>query len=86
MQAEHEAPVTSIGVSEDGLQIVLGTEAGSIGKLALLTQAYTPLLTSHTDTVHAVAAHPSRFPVVLLQAQHSSAVACPSFHTYHVAH
>ncbi|KAK9866441.1 hypothetical protein WJX84_003773 [Apatococcus fuscideae] len=60
LEAEHEAPVTSIGVSEDGLQIVLGTEAGSIGKLALLTQAYTPLLTSHTDTVHAVAAHPSR--------------------------
>ncbi|KAK9836570.1 hypothetical protein WJX74_003288 [Apatococcus lobatus] len=60
LEAEHEAPVTSIGVSQDGLHIVLGTEAGSIGKLALLTQAYTPLLTSHTDTVHATAAVPSR--------------------------
>ena len=73
LQAEHEAPVTSIAVSQDGLHIVLGTEAGSIGKLALLTQAYKPLVTSHADTVHAVAVHPNRYltgSMQNLQVQH----------------
>lgn len=31
LEAEHEAPITSIGVSMDGLQLAVGTENGSVG-------------------------------------------------------
>lgn len=33
MQAEHEAGVTSVGISPDGLRCAVGTESGAIGVL-----------------------------------------------------
>ena len=30
LEAEHEAPITSVGVSGDGLQLAVGTENGSV--------------------------------------------------------
>lgn len=55
MQAEHEAPVTAIGLAPDGLTIAIGTENGVIGCLDVPTHQYRTLLRSHTDTVNAVA-------------------------------
>lgn len=55
VQAEHEAPVTAIGLSPDGLTIAVGTENGAIGCLDVPTHQYRTLLRSHTDTINAVA-------------------------------
>ena len=55
MQAEHEAPVTAIGLAPDGLTIAIGTENGVIGCLDVPTHQYRTLLRSHTDTINAVA-------------------------------
>lgn len=54
MQAEHEAPVTAIGLAPDGLTIAIGTENGAIGCLDVPTHQYLTLLRSHTDTINAV--------------------------------
>lgn len=37
LQAEHEAPVTAIGLAPDGLTIAIGTENGVIGCLDVPT-------------------------------------------------
>ena len=55
LQAEHEAPVTAIGLAPDGLTIAVGTESGAIGCLDVPTHQYRTLLRSHTDTINAVA-------------------------------
>ena len=55
VQAEHEAPVTAIGLSPDGLTIAVGTENGAIGCLDVPTHQYRMLLRSHTDTINAIA-------------------------------
>lgn len=55
VQAEHEAPVTAIGLAPDGLTIAVGTENGVIGCLDVPTHQYRTLLRSHTDTINAVA-------------------------------
>lgn len=55
LQAEHEAPVTAIGLAPDGLTIAVGTENGAIGCLDVPTHQYRTLLRSHTDTINAVA-------------------------------
>lgn len=59
-QAEHESGVTSVGVSPDGLRVVVGTESGVMGMLDIPTHHYTPLLRSHVGAVNAVAADPNR--------------------------
>ena len=55
VQAEHEAPVTAIGLAPDGLIIAVGTENGALGCLDVPTHHYRTLLRSHTDTINAVA-------------------------------
>lgn len=59
-QAEHEAPVTSVGVSPDGLRVACGTENGSIGMLDVAGHRYSTLLRSHSGTINALAIDPSR--------------------------
>ena len=60
LQAEHESGVTAVGVSPDGLQVAVGVESGALGVLDIPTHHYTPLLRSHTASVHAVVADPNR--------------------------
>ncbi|KAG1677552.1 hypothetical protein FOA52_014450 [Chlamydomonas sp. UWO 241] len=60
LEAAHEGPVTSCGVSADGLTVCIGTEGGALGVLHIPSQAYRTLLRSHTAAVHAVAADPNR--------------------------
>ena len=59
-QAEHEAPVTSVGTSGDGLRVCVGTESGALGVLDIPSQQYRTLLRSHTGAVGGVAADPKR--------------------------
>ena len=58
MQAENEAPVTSVGLSPDGLRIALGTESGAVGVLDIATHCHATLLRSHTGPVNVIAASP----------------------------
>ncbi|KAK9823925.1 hypothetical protein WJX72_006401 [[Myrmecia] bisecta] len=60
LEAEHEAPVTAVGVGPDGLRMAIGTENGSVGVLDVPTHQYATLLRSHTDAVNAVAKDPNR--------------------------
>eukprot|EP00892_Ulva_mutabilis_P005257 jgi/Ulvmu1/3102/UM015_0142.1 len=55
LEAEHETPVTAVGMSPDGLQLCVGTENGSLGLLDIATHKYSTVLRSHTDSVNALA-------------------------------
>ena len=60
MEAEHEGPVTSIGVSQDGLSVCVGTENGAVGVLSIPSQGYKTILRSHIGSILDVAADPGR--------------------------
>lgn len=61
VQAEHEASVTSVGMSPDGLAVCIGTENGTVGVLDVPTHQYRTLLRSHVGPVNCVAADPNRW-------------------------
>lgn len=58
LQAKNEAPVTSVGLSPDGLQICVGIETGTIGSLDIATHCHATLLRSHTGIINSVAISP----------------------------
>lgn len=60
LEAEHEAPVTSVSLAPGGLAVAIGTEDGVAGVLDVASHRYSMLLRSHCGAVAAVAAHPSR--------------------------
>eukprot|EP00798_Chlamydomonas_sp_ICE-L_P014445 gene14445-20453_t len=60
LEAEHEAPVTSVGTSHDGLRVCVGTENGAIGVLDIPSHQYETLLRSHVGPVNAVTTDPNR--------------------------
>mmetsp|Transcript_29515 Transcript_29515/g.74224 ORF Transcript_29515/g.74224 Transcript_29515/m.74224 type:complete len:114 (+) Transcript_29515:828-1169(+) len=59
-QAEHESPVSAIGLSPDGLRIAVGCEGGSVGVMDVPTHQYDTLLRSHTGSVTMIDADPIR--------------------------
>jgi WD40 repeat protein len=67
LEAEHEAPITSVGVSGDGLQLAVGTENGSVGLLDIPTHKYAPMV-----CVHIRWTFPSRFWLWIFPAFDSS--------------
>ena len=58
LEAQHEGPVLSVNVSQDGLKLAVGTSNGTVGILNIETHAYNNLLRSHADTVYALAVDP----------------------------
>ncbi|CAM9725981.1 unnamed protein product [Scytosiphon promiscuus] len=58
MEAAHESAVASVCSSADGLKLAVGTSAGSIGVLDVMTHGYTTALRSHRGAVTAVAVDP----------------------------
>lgn len=54
MEAHHEGKVTSVDISTDGSQLLVGTSAGTLGLLQIADHTYTTILRSHTDRIHAV--------------------------------
>ena len=60
LEAEHDAPVTAIGMSPDQLRVCVGTEKGAVGVLDIPSHGYQTLIRSHTDDVVCVAADPLR--------------------------
>ncbi|CAN0054207.1 unnamed protein product, partial [Laminaria digitata] len=60
MEAAHESAVVSITSSQDGRTLAVGTAAGSIGVLDVMTHGYTTAMRSHRGKVTAAAVDPSR--------------------------
>ncbi|CAN0492709.1 unnamed protein product [Hapterophycus canaliculatus] len=53
-----QSAVASVCSSGDGLKLAVGTSAGSIGVLDVMTHGYTTALRSHRGAVTAVAVDP----------------------------
>ena len=71
LEAEHETPVTAVGVTPDGLAIAALTAGGSVGVLDVPSHRYRTLLRSHTDSVFDVAMDPNRNEVTTVSADGS---------------
>ena len=59
LEAQHEGPVQSVNVSQDGLRLAVGTSNGTVGVLDIATHAYKNVLRSHADSIYALAIDPS---------------------------
>ncbi|XP_065066075.1 WD repeat-containing protein 90-like [Rhopilema esculentum] len=51
MEAEHEGPVSAVGVSPNGILVAAITETGNIGVLDISTRSYKTLIRSHLQKV-----------------------------------
>lgn len=60
LEAKHEGAVTSAAVSWNGLSLLVGTRAGTLGELDVASHGYQTLLRSHTDAVHAMSVRPEQ--------------------------
>jgi len=60
LQAQHKCAISCVQLSGDGLSVLVGNEAGSIGMLDLTSTAYQTRVRSHLDTVYGVAFDPNR--------------------------
>jgi WD40 repeat protein len=61
LEAQHEGPVISVNVSQDGLKLAVGTSNGTVGILDVTTHAYKNLLRSHADTIYSLTIDRERF-------------------------
>lgn len=64
MEAKHEGTVSSVDISQDGIQIICGTNNGSIGLLDISSQNYRTLLRSHIDSIVSVDYHKTKNEVI----------------------
>jgi WD repeat-containing protein 90 len=60
LEAKHEGTVTAIDITQDGIQVICGTEIGSIGLLDIAQQNYKTLLRSHTKGIRSLELHTNR--------------------------
>ncbi|QDZ18050.1 WD repeat domain-containing protein [Chloropicon primus] len=60
LEVEHDAPVTNMSLSYDGLQIAVGTSNGTIGYLDIPSHEYKTLIRSHSSVINDVAVDPQR--------------------------
>lgn len=51
LEAQHEAPVTSLNVSRDGAKVLVGTSAATLGLLDVTQFSYSTILRSHNGRV-----------------------------------
>lgn len=59
MEANHEGAVSSIKVSSDGLQLVVGTTTGTIGVLKIAEHYYSTVQRSHVGPIFEIVGRPS---------------------------
>lgn len=50
-EAQHDSPITSVSVSEDGLRAIAGCSSGSAGTLDITDSSYRVYLRSHSGAV-----------------------------------
>uniref|UniRef100_A0A8B9Q1W1 WD repeat-containing protein 90 n=1 Tax=Apteryx owenii TaxID=8824 RepID=A0A8B9Q1W1_APTOW len=51
LEAEHEAPVSSVCISPDSLKVLCTTTTGNLGYLDIQSRDYSTLMRSHTDSI-----------------------------------
>ncbi|XP_062444576.1 WD repeat-containing protein 90 [Rhea pennata] len=51
LEAEHEAPVSSVCISPDSLKVLCTTTTGNLGYLDIESRDYNTLMRSHTDSI-----------------------------------
>ncbi|XP_055662481.1 WD repeat-containing protein 90 isoform X3 [Falco peregrinus] len=51
LEAEHEAPVSSVCISPDSCKVLCTTAAGNVGYLAIQSRDYNTLMRSHEDSI-----------------------------------
>ncbi|EEY61397.1 uncharacterized protein PITG_01693 [Phytophthora infestans T30-4] len=66
LEAQHEAGVSCLDVSADGMKVIVGSRNNAIGVLDIASQQYATLLRSHTKKVTAMAPAPWRSPLTSL--------------------
>ncbi|KAF4129031.1 WD domain G-beta repeat domain-containing protein, partial [Phytophthora infestans] len=66
LEAQHEAGVSCLDVSADGMKVIVGSRNNAIGVLDIASQQYATLLRSHTKKVTALAPAPWRSPLTSL--------------------
>ncbi|KAK1941739.1 WD repeat-containing protein 90 [Phytophthora citrophthora] len=66
LEAYHEAGVSWLDVSADGMKVLVGSRNNSIGVLDISDQQYATLLRSHTKTITAMAPAPWESPLASL--------------------
>ncbi|GMF19093.1 unnamed protein product [Phytophthora fragariaefolia] len=66
LEAHHEAGVSSLDVSPDGMKILVGTRNNAIGLLDIADQQYATLLRSHNKEITAMAHAPWGSPLASL--------------------
>lgn len=59
IEAKHDSAVMSIDIAFDALEIICGTENGSIGSLNIQTKQYKTILRSPPGKVYSMSAHPT---------------------------
>ncbi|KAM6299212.1 WD repeat-containing protein 90 [Aegotheles albertisi] len=60
LEAEHEAPVSSVCISPDGRKVLCTTTAGHLGYLDIQSRDYNTLMRSHEDSVLAFSVEGTR--------------------------
>lgn len=60
LEAQHEAPVTSVALTAGGLGLAAGCEDGLLGLLNVASRRYTALMRSHCGPVACVVPHHER--------------------------
>ncbi|KAG7393381.1 WD repeat-containing protein 90 [Phytophthora pseudosyringae] len=76
LEAHHEAGVSCLDVSADGMKVLVGSRNNAIGVLDIADQQYATLLRSHTKQITAIAAAPWGCPLasLLLEDAHPGGV------------
>jgi WD40 repeat protein len=59
LEAQHAAPVTSVGVSSDSLKIAISTQNGTVGVMDVPSHGYRTVVRSHENSVCAMAMDPN---------------------------
>ncbi|XXQ37026.1 CFA20 domain-containing protein [Plasmodiophora brassicae] len=57
-EAQHDSPITSVSVSEDGLRAIAGCSSGSAGTLDITDSSYRVYLRSHSGAISDVCVSP----------------------------
>ncbi|XP_071815143.1 WD repeat-containing protein 90-like isoform X2 [Apostichopus japonicus] len=71
LEAEHEGPVTVVGITVDGLNMLAGTSTGNLGYLDVSTRNYTTVMRSHTGRVLCMSLDPVRRQMATVSEDHT---------------
>jgi WD40 repeat protein len=71
LETEQEGNVEAVGISQDGLKVLLASDQGCIGMLDATSRSYSTLMRSHTDTIFSVSLHERKRHVTTVSADNT---------------